>query len=361
MLELCHIIIYALESASLHQSTCISVCMCYWYFLKGYNIPWIYIIIYLCFNILFNNLYVGRLNLMPCHLICNSLMGIGQTCIGKGWSTVGSHWVPFKNMENLIPLLPQEVVWHLGNCSNATLGGCINLILLLQLSIVTGSENLAKEDQVMAELIPNTTLQHTDNNNVGGQLTDTMYNNLYVTGGKTNNKIYNYIETGLGLTLLQNWLENITLCKNKDQALEMCLEWPIAYWIQEKIFFCKLDFIANQNHNLTKLKAYLQIGLSLSILIVEEIWTVMLPFKTSSSSRMKQKKQSQIKLIPVSSSEKILQKIKSVFHVKLYNFSPLAQMQKVTIKGYSAQMANCFAVTISLINTGVLVFFCLPG
>ena len=33
----------------------------------------------------------------------------------------------------------------------------------------------------MAELIPNTTLQHTDNNNVGGQLTDTMYNNLYVT------------------------------------------------------------------------------------------------------------------------------------------------------------------------------------
>ena len=92
---------------------------------------------------------------MPCHLICNSLMGIGQTCIGKG------------------------------------------LILLLQLSIVTGSENLAKEDQVMAELIPNTTLQHTDNNNVGGQLTDTMYNNLYVTGGKTNNKIYNYIETGI--------------------------------------------------------------------------------------------------------------------------------------------------------------------
>ena len=49
----------------------------------------------------------------------------------------------------------------------------------------------------MAELIPNTTLQHTDNNNVGGQLTDTMYNNLYVTGGKTNNKIYNYIETGI--------------------------------------------------------------------------------------------------------------------------------------------------------------------
>ena len=100
-------------------------------------------------------------------------------------------------MENLIPLLPQEVVWHLGNCSNATLGGCINLILLLQLSIVTGSENLAKEDQVMAELIPNTTLQHTDNNNVGGRLTDTMYNNLYVTGGKTNNKIYNYNETGI--------------------------------------------------------------------------------------------------------------------------------------------------------------------
>ena len=39
----------------------------------------------------------------------------------------------------------------------------------------------------MAELIPNTTLQHTDNNNVGGQLnvylytSDTMYNNLYVT------------------------------------------------------------------------------------------------------------------------------------------------------------------------------------
>ena len=82
----------------------------------------------------------------------------------------------------------------------------------------------------------------------------------------------------------------------------------------------------------------------------------MLPFKTSSSSRMKQKKQSQIKLIPVSSSEKILQKIKSVFHVKLYNFSPLAQMQKVTIKGYSAQMANCFAVTI-LSSIQVFWFF----
>ena len=121
-------------------------------------------------------------------------------------------------MENLILLLPQEVVQEIakimlqqmpesyGILATVPMQHWVDVlipILLLQLSIVTGSENLAKEDQVMAELIPNTTLQHTDNNNVGGQLnvylymSDTMYNNLYVTGGKTNNKIYNYIETGI--------------------------------------------------------------------------------------------------------------------------------------------------------------------
>ena len=41
--------------------------------------------------------------------------------------------------------------------------------------------------------------------------------------------------------------------------------------IQEKIFFCKLILLPIKITNLTKLKAYLQIGLSLSILIVEEI------------------------------------------------------------------------------------------